>query len=55
MDHAPRFISIGSFDIILLLEVWSKKEKANLSQAERNAIFEALARFENLIKAGKIQ
>ena len=41
--------------IILLLEVWSKKDKDNLSQAERNAIADALARFENLIKTGKIQ
>ena len=41
--------------IILLLEVWSKKDKANLTQAERNAIAGELDRFEDLIKTGKIQ
>ncbi len=41
--------------IILLLDVWSKKDKDNLSHAERNSIASALARFENLIKTGKIQ
>lgn len=41
--------------MILLLEVWSKKDKDNLSQAERNAIGDVLARFENLIKTGKIR
>ena len=41
--------------IILLLEVWAKNEKSDLSQAERNAVAEALARFENLIKTGMIR
>jgi hypothetical protein len=41
--------------IILLLEVWAKNEKSNLSQAERNAVATALARFENLIKTGMIR
>jgi hypothetical protein len=41
--------------IILLLEVWAKNEKNDLSQAERNAVAAALARFENLIKTGKIR
>jgi hypothetical protein len=41
--------------IILLLDVWAKNEKSDLSQAERNAVAAALARFENLIKTGKIR
>jgi hypothetical protein len=41
--------------IILLLDVWAKKEKSDLSQAERNAVAVALARFENLIKTGLIR
>jgi hypothetical protein len=41
--------------IILLLEVWAKNEKSDLSQAERNAIAAALTRFENLIKTGMIR
>jgi hypothetical protein len=35
--------------------IWSKKDKGNLSQAERNSVANALARFENLIKTGKIR
>jgi hypothetical protein len=41
--------------IVLLLEVWAKNEKSNLSQAECNAVASALARFENLIKTGMIR
>jgi hypothetical protein len=41
--------------IVLLLEVWAKNEKSDLSQAERNAVAVALARFENLIKTGLIR
>jgi hypothetical protein len=41
--------------IVLLLEVWAKNEKSNLSQAERNAVAVGLARFENLIKTGLIR
>lgn len=41
--------------IVLLLEVWAKNEKSDLSQAERNAVAAALARFENLIKTGLIR
>jgi hypothetical protein len=49
------FAHFRSRGIILLLDVWSKKEKGSLSQAERNSIADALARFEKLIKTGKIQ
>jgi hypothetical protein len=41
--------------IVLLLEVWAKNEKSDLSQAERNAIAAALVRFEKLIKTGMIR
>jgi hypothetical protein len=41
--------------IILLLQVWAKNDKADLSQAERNAVADALARFKNLIKTGRIR
>jgi hypothetical protein len=41
--------------IVLLLEVWAKNEKSTLTQAERNAVAAALARFEDLIKTGKIR
>jgi hypothetical protein len=40
--------------IVLLMQVWAKNDKSNLSQAERNAVAGALARFSDLIKAGKI-
>jgi hypothetical protein len=40
--------------IILLMQVWAKNEKSNLSRAERNAVAGALSRFENLIKTGAI-
>jgi hypothetical protein len=40
--------------IVLLLLVWAKNEKSDLSAAERHAIAEALARVEGLIRAGKI-
>ena len=33
--------------IILLVEVWAKNEKSDLSQAKRIAVAEALVRFEN--------
>jgi hypothetical protein len=41
--------------IVLLMEIWPKSEKSNLSRADRNAIAGTLARFENLIKTGKIR
>jgi hypothetical protein len=41
--------------IVLLLQVWAKNEKANLSQAERHAVAAALARFEELIRTGRIR
>jgi hypothetical protein len=41
--------------IVLLLGVWAKNETSNLSQAERNAVATALARFETLIKTGMIR
>ena len=40
--------------IVLLMQVWAKNEKSNLSRAERNAVAGALARFEDLIKTGRI-
>jgi hypothetical protein len=40
--------------IVLLMQVWAKNDKSNLSHAERNAVAGALARFSDLIKAGKI-
>jgi hypothetical protein len=41
--------------IILLLQVWAKNEKDDLSATERRAIAAALARFEELIRTGKIR
>src|SRR5262249_23030462 len=41
--------------IILLLQVWAKNDKADLSQADRAAVRVALARFNDLIKTGKIR
>jgi hypothetical protein len=41
--------------LILLLLIWAKKEKDNLSKAECHAIAGALARFENLIRTGAIR
>jgi hypothetical protein len=40
--------------IVLLLQAWSKNEKADLSQAERRAVAAALARFEELIRTGRV-
>jgi hypothetical protein len=40
--------------IVLLLQVWAKNEKADLSQAERRVVAVALARFEDLIRTGRI-
>jgi hypothetical protein len=41
--------------IVLLLQVWAKNEKDDLSAAERRAIAVALARFEGLIRTGTIR
>jgi hypothetical protein len=40
--------------IVLLMQVWAKNDKSDLSKAERNAVAGALGRFADLIKAGKI-
>ena len=51
-------IGYAHFDdpgIVLLLQVWAKNEKADLSRAERNAVAAALARFEELIRTGRIR
>ena len=41
--------------IVLLLEVWAKSEKDDLSRAECHAIAGALTRFGELIKPGRIR
>src|SRR4051812_49154645 len=41
--------------LILLLLVWAKNEKDNLSKSECHAIADALTRFESLISAGAIR
>lgn len=41
--------------LVLLLLVWAKNEKDDLSKAECHAIAGVLTRFENLIRAGAIR
>ena len=41
--------------LILLLLVWAKNEKDDLSRAECHAIADALTRFESLIRTGAIR
>ena len=41
--------------IVLLLQVWAKNEKSDLSGAECNAVAAALARFGKLIERGTIR
>ena len=49
------YAHFASPGIVLLLDVWAKNEKSDLSAAERGAIAGALGRFEELIEKGKIR
>ncbi len=53
-SHRVGYAHFRKPGIVLLMQIWTKNEKSNLSQAERNAVAGALARFENLIETGKI-